>query len=152
MTEITLAAILPSRLRTRPDPAQAMLEHYLARAAKLQPCHAASFPSEAQLWETLDRQAARTPVRTILFDPAGRLITSEDLAAQLGGWRDAGTQRIVLAIGPPDGWSAGSRERASAVLSFGRITLPHELARIVAAEQLYRALTILAGHPYHRGH
>ena len=61
-------------------------------------------------------------------------------------------EHIVLAIGPADGWSAPARARASLLLSFGPITLPHELARVVLAEQLYRALTILAGHPYHSGH
>jgi len=59
---------------------------------------------------------------------------------------------LVLAIGPADGWSPAARARADLLLSFGRITLPHELAAVVAAEQLYRALTIRAKHPYHCGH
>jgi 23S rRNA (pseudouridine1915-N3)-methyltransferase len=58
----------------------------------------------------------------------------------------------VLAIGPADGWSDAARARAGLLLSFGSITLPHQLARVVLAEQIYRALTILAGHPYHSGH
>ncbi len=58
----------------------------------------------------------------------------------------------MLAIGPADGWSTAARARAGLLLSFGAITLPHELARVVLAEQIYRALTILAGHPYHSGH
>ena len=58
---------------------------------------------------------------------------------------------LVLGIGPADGWSAALK-RADLSLAFGRITLPHELAAVVAAEQIYRALTILAGHPYHTGH
>ncbi len=70
----------------------------------------------------------------------------------MGRLRDNGTQTLVLAIGPADGWSDGARARASLLLSFGAITLPHELARAVLAEQIYRALTILAGHPYHCGH
>jgi 23S rRNA (pseudouridine1915-N3)-methyltransferase len=59
---------------------------------------------------------------------------------------------VVLAIGPADGWSGMARERANLIFSLGRITLPHQLARVVLAEQVYRALTILAGHPYHCGH
>lgn len=58
----------------------------------------------------------------------------------------------VLAIGPADGWSPEARVRADLVVSFGPMTLPHSLARVVLAEQVYRALTILAGHPYHSGH
>ena len=70
----------------------------------------------------------------------------------LGRIRDEGTQRLVFAIGPADGWSAAARQRANLLFSFGRLTLPHQLARVVLAEQVYRALTILAGHPYHSGH
>jgi 23S rRNA (pseudouridine1915-N3)-methyltransferase len=57
-----------------------------------------------------------------------------------------------MAIGPADGWSDTARQRADLLLSLGRITLPHQLARVVLAEQVYRAFTILAGHPYHSGH
>ena len=100
----------------------------------------------------VDRQSARTAAILILLDSRGEQLATEDFAARLGRLRDSGTQAVVLAIGPHDGWSEAARERASAVLSFGRITLPHELARVVLAEQVYRALTILAGHPYHSGH
>jgi 23S rRNA (pseudouridine1915-N3)-methyltransferase len=79
-------------------------------------------------------------------------LSSEAFAAHLGRLRDSSVQTVILAIGPADGWSAAARARASLVLSFGPITLPHELARAVLAEQIYRALTILAGHPYHSGH
>jgi 23S rRNA (pseudouridine1915-N3)-methyltransferase len=61
-------------------------------------------------------------------------------------------QRLIFAVGPADGWSEKGCARANLLLSFGRITLPHQLARVVLAEQLYRAFTILAGHPYHSGH
>jgi 23S rRNA (pseudouridine1915-N3)-methyltransferase len=66
--------------------------------------------------------------------------------------QDAGTQQLVFAIGPADGWSPAALARADRTVAFGRITLPHELAATVAAEQIYRALTIRAGHPYHSGH
>lgn len=91
-------------------------------------------------------------VRLALFDSAGQMMTSEEFA----GWIDrsgvAGTQQLVMAVGPADGWSQQDRSAAQQAVSFGRITLPHELALVVAAEQIYRALTILAGHPYHSGH
>ncbi len=59
---------------------------------------------------------------------------------------------IVFAIGPASGWSDGARKSAQTMLSLGPMTLPHEMARLVVAEQLYRAFTIVAGHPYHTGH
>jgi 23S rRNA (pseudouridine1915-N3)-methyltransferase len=88
----------------------------------------------------------------VLFDSCGRQMTSEAFAAWLGTRRDEGTQHILFAIGPASGWSAVARERAQLLLSFGPMTLAHALARLVAAEQLYRAFTILTGHPYHAGH
>jgi 23S rRNA (pseudouridine1915-N3)-methyltransferase len=66
--------------------------------------------------------------------------------------QERGTQELIFAIGPADGWSAAALSRAQQTLSLGRITLPHELARVVLAEQLYRAFTILNHHPYHGGH
>jgi 23S rRNA (pseudouridine1915-N3)-methyltransferase len=74
------------------------------------------------------------------------------LAATLGRAQDDGVQSVVLAIGPADGWSPAALAAATRTVAFGRITLPHELAAVVAAEQIYRALTIRAGHPYHSGH
>jgi 23S rRNA (pseudouridine1915-N3)-methyltransferase len=86
------------------------------------------------------------------LDSRGQQFTSEEFAARFGQVRDGGSQRVVLAVGPADGWSAAALQRAGLLFSLGRITLPHQLARVVAAEQVYRALTILAGHPYHSGH
>jgi 23S rRNA (pseudouridine1915-N3)-methyltransferase len=102
------------------------------------------------------RTSTRVPFLPVFLDSRGRQFSSRELATWLGGRRDQGAQHIVFAIGPPDGWSETSRELASSqsglLLSFGPITMPHELARLVLAEQLYRACTILAGHPYHSGH
>jgi 23S rRNA (pseudouridine1915-N3)-methyltransferase len=88
----------------------------------------------------------------VLLDSRGRQMTSEAFAAWLGARRDQGTQHIVFAIGPADGWSQAARDRAQLLLSLGPMTLAHSLARLVMAEQLYRAFTILSGHPYHTGH
>jgi 23S rRNA (pseudouridine1915-N3)-methyltransferase len=79
-------------------------------------------------------------------------MTSEVFAAWLGARRDEGAQHIVFAIGPADGWTEAAREKAKLELSLGPMTLAHALARLVMAEQLYRAFTILSGHPYHMGH
>lgn len=79
-------------------------------------------------------------------------MSSEAFAKWLGTRRDGGEQHVVVAVGPADGWSEEARKRADLLLSLGPMTLPHALARLVAAEQVYRAFTILAGHPYHCGH
>jgi 23S rRNA (pseudouridine1915-N3)-methyltransferase len=79
-------------------------------------------------------------------------MSSQTFAAWLGKRRDDGAQNLVFAVGPADGWSSVARERAQLLLSLGPMTMAHSLARLVLAEQIYRATTILAGHPYHSGH
>jgi 23S rRNA (pseudouridine1915-N3)-methyltransferase len=134
----------------------ALTRMYLER---IQPYHSVksdAFPTEAGFLEWLPRQQARLPACPVLLDSTGRQLSSTDFAAWLGDRRDRGEQHIVFAIGPPDGWSGAAlsqiRARPHLLLSFGPMTLAHELARLVLAEQLYRACTILAGHPYHSGH
>jgi 23S rRNA (pseudouridine1915-N3)-methyltransferase len=150
--KLILAAISPARSGAKSGAAATLVADFLARASRYLPCEAQAHDSEAALLAWLDRQSARTAPVLILLDSRGRQLTSEAFAAQIGCHRDNGTQTLVLAIGPADGWSNAARARAGLLLSFGAITLPHELARAVLAEQVYRALTILAGHPYHSGH
>ena len=150
--KLFLSSISTARSRPKSDPAAALTADYLARAARYLPCESKSHDSEAALLNWLDRHAARTSPVLVLLDSQGKQLSSEEFAAHLGRLRDSGTQSLVLAIGPHDGWTAAARNRASLVLSLGLITLPHEFARAVLAEQIYRALTILAGHPYHSGH
>jgi 23S rRNA (pseudouridine1915-N3)-methyltransferase len=87
----------------------------------------------------------------VLLDERGRSATSEDWAADIGRERDASRPAYVVAIGGPDGLDESLRAMAHRVLSFGQMTWPHQLVRVMAGEQLYRAVTILTGHPYHRG-
>jgi len=150
--KITLAAIAPRRTRSKSEATDRLLADYLERAARYVPCDSQLFDSEAAVLDWLDRQPGRTSAYAILLDSRGQQYTSEEFSAHIGRIRDEGAQRLVLAIGPADGWSAVARQRANFLLSFGRLTLPHQLARVVLAEQVYRALTILAGHPYHSGH
>jgi 23S rRNA (pseudouridine1915-N3)-methyltransferase len=103
------------------------------------------------LLDTLEK-TGRTPARLILLEMRGRALSSEQLAGWIERERDGGAQHLHFAIGPPDGWSDTTRKRADLLLSFGPMTFPHDLARVMLAEQLYRAFTILAGHPYHAGH
>lgn len=88
--------------------------------------------------------------RLIALDERGKTISSEAFAADIGRARDAGVPGFVLAIGGPDGFDEQVRKAAAVTLSFGAMTWPHQLVRVMAAEQLYRAVTILTGHPYHR--
>jgi 23S rRNA (pseudouridine1915-N3)-methyltransferase len=113
-------------------------------------CRTEGFRSEKALLEWLDRQRGRTPAVAVLLDEGGRQMSSEAFARWLGGRRDEGAQQIVFAVGPADGWTEAARARAQFLLSLGPMTLAHRLARLVIAEQIYRALTILSGHPYHR--
>jgi 23S rRNA (pseudouridine1915-N3)-methyltransferase len=125
---------------------------YLERCSPFAQCKAESFRSEEALLEWLDRQQGRTAVIPVLLDSRGKQMTSEAFAAWLGTRRDEGAQHIVFAIGPASGWSEAARKRATLLLSLGPMTLAHALARLVVAEQIYRAFTILSGHPYHGGH
>jgi 23S rRNA (pseudouridine1915-N3)-methyltransferase len=150
--KITLAAIAPRRTRSKSEASDRLIADYIERATRYAPCDSELFDSETAVLNWLDRHSGRTPAYAILLDSRGQQFTSDEFAAQLGRIRDEGIQRLVFAIGPADGWSPAARQRANLLFSFGRITLPHQLARVVLAEQVYRALTILAGHPYHACH
>ena len=86
----------------------------------------------------------------VLLDGRGDHLDSAALAGQIGRWRDAGLPAAVFIIGGDDGLAPALRERATLRLAFGAATWPHQLVRAMLLEQLYRAMTILAGHPYHR--
>ena len=88
--------------------------------------------------------------RTVVLDETGKDMASEALAERLRGWRDEGVREVRFLIGAADGHDAATRAAADLLLGFGRATWPHMLVRAMLAEQLYRASTILAGHPYHR--
>jgi 23S rRNA (pseudouridine1915-N3)-methyltransferase len=148
--KITLAAVLSTR--SLPEAGGRWFDDYLTRIARYTACESQVFESEKALLEWIERQQGRTRAYAILFDSRGQQYSSEEFASQVGRLRDEGTQRVVFAIGPADGWSSAARQRADLLVSLGRMTLPHQLARVVLAEQVYRALTILAGHPYHSGH
>jgi 23S rRNA (pseudouridine1915-N3)-methyltransferase len=91
-----------------------------------------------------------TPLRTVLLDEKGEQMGSEAFARILGDWRDNGIRETRFVIGAADGHSADERAAADLLFAFGKATWPHLLARAMLMEQLFRATSILAGHPYHR--
>ena len=91
-----------------------------------------------------------SPHRTVLLDERGRDLTSREFAAILERWRDEGVREARFVLGAADGHSREERQDADLLLAFGKATWPHLLARAMLAEQLYRATTIVSGHPYHR--
>jgi 23S rRNA (pseudouridine1915-N3)-methyltransferase len=114
---------------------------------------------EGRARRTEDRQseearAIRTVLppsaKLVLCDERGKSLTSMEFARDIGAARDGDDSAYALAIGGPDGFEPDLRKEAQRTIAFGAMTWPHQLVRIMAAEQCYRALTILAGHPYHR--
>lgn len=92
----------------------------------------------------------QTPFRTVLLDEKGRDLASEELAVRLEKWRDGGIRECRFVIGAADGHSDEERGEADLLLAFGKATWPHLMVRAMLMEQLFRATSILAGHPYHR--
>ena len=86
------------------------------------------------------------------MDSRGKQFSSEELARFLGDYFDRNPLPLVFAVGPADGFSEAVRGLAQHTISLGKLILAHELARVVLLEQVYRAFTILKGHPYHSGH
>jgi 23S rRNA (pseudouridine1915-N3)-methyltransferase len=149
---ITLAAILPRTRRPNPDHPEALFADYTQRIARYIPVETQSFLTEAAMFTWLDQPTGRAAHHLTLLDSRGKQLSSEAFATHLGRLRDSGAQNLIFAIGPADGWSETARTRANLLLSLSSMTLPHQLARVLLAEQVYRAFTILAGHPYHSGH
>lgn len=136
------------------DGYEALISNYLKRCTPVIRCGTEVFRSESALLEWLGRLRGRTEAMIMMLDGQGKTMSSEALAEWLGKRRDEGVQHVIFTIGPADGWSEAARaegKRRGGLLSLGTMTLAHQLARLVVAEQLYRACTILTGHPYHRG-
>jgi 23S rRNA (pseudouridine1915-N3)-methyltransferase len=157
-----LSLVAVGRLKSGPE--RDLVERYrgrieaLGRSVGIQGLEIAELP-ESRARREGDRRAeeggallAKAGAATLVaFDERGRSPTSEAFADRLCAWRDEGRGSLACLIGGPDGLDDGVRRQADLVLSFGAFTLPHQIVRVLVVEQLYRALTILAGHPYHRG-
>lgn len=146
--------------RMKPGPERDLLETYMDRATKtgrqlgLGPVDVIEIDerkatTQDDEFKALD-QAIPQGAKRIVLDERGKLMTSPDFARTLADWRDHGTRDVALIIGGADGHTQDMRNSADLTLSLGKMVWPHMLARVMLAEQLYRATSILAGQPYHR--
>ena len=146
------------RLRTGPE--RALIDDYIercdrtGRALSLGPVveHEVEDKRGGGMAAEGDLLARAVPSGAVLvvLDERGKQMSSPELATALAGWRDGGRQDAVFVIGGADGIDPSLRAKADLAISFGRMVWPHMLVRVMLAEQLYRATTILAGSPYHR--
>jgi len=150
--------------RMKAGPERELAERYFQRFARSGPAIGLEFAgiveaTESRAQTATERrreegralQAQLQPGMVLaLLDERGRSFTSEDFAGRVGLLRDEGRKGLLVAIGGADGHDQSLRDQAGLVVSLGAMTWPHQLVRIMLAEQLYRAATILAGHPYHR--
>jgi 23S rRNA (pseudouridine1915-N3)-methyltransferase len=138
------------------DPAIASLtEEYLKRISRYAQVEGLTLRDEAALLEMSGRSTGSksgTKSTLVLMDSRGKEFTSDQFAKFVGDYQDRNPLPLVLAIGGADGFKDATRSAAQHTLSLGRMTLAHELARVVLLEQVYRVFTILKGHPYHSGH
>lgn len=150
--------------RMKAGPEQELAERFLGRFAKSGPAIGLELSGVSEIAEgralnvderrrdeaqRLAAQFARGAA-VILLDERGKNLSSPDFAKRIADLRDGGRRAAAFVIGGPDGLDSSLRDAAEFVVSFGALTWPHQMVRVMLAEQLYRATTILSGHPYHR--
>ncbi len=142
--------------KMKPSPEQELLHKYIRQTPwpiTLREVDAKkSLPTETRILSeaALLRDACQQATIRLVLDERGKSLSSEALAKQTGQWQSQGHSHMACIIGGQDGLDASIRSDASLLMSFGAQTWPHMLVRALLAEQLYRAHTILSGHPYHR--
>jgi 23S rRNA (pseudouridine1915-N3)-methyltransferase len=149
---VTIAAVG----RDRSGPARELFDSYCRRCPwpirLVEIAPRSAMPLERRLADEAGRLLGAIPRDAALtaLDERGRLLSSRSFATRIGAWQQEGRSDLAFLIGGPDGLAGDLIERADLVLALGRMTWPHLLVRVLLAEQIYRATTILAGHPYHR--
>lgn len=138
--------------KTRNPAIQSLTDEYLKRLARYAEIEGRALRDEAELLSKAAGGGSRTKSTLVLLDGRGKQFSSEELADFLRHYQERNPLPLLFAIGGADGFSDQARRAAAQMLSLGKMTLAHELARVVLLEQVYRAFTILQGHPYHIGH
>lgn len=142
--------------KTREPAIEALTSEYLKRISRYAQVEALEFRDEVAFLQRFrgGGKKSKNPGKStlLLMDPRGKQLSSEEFAQFLRNYLDRNPLPLIFAIGPADGFSEAARNVAHQSISLGKMTLAHELARVVLLEQLYRAFTILKGHPYHSGH
>jgi len=139
--------------KTKEPAIQSLTAEYLKRISRYVQVEAVTLRDEKALLETCGRGSKGGAKSTlVLLDSRGKESSSEQFAKFLADYQDRNPLPLVFAIGGADGFSHETRASAQQVISLGKMTLAHELARVVLLEQVYRAYTIIKGHPYHSGH
>jgi 23S rRNA (pseudouridine1915-N3)-methyltransferase len=138
--------------KTKEAAIQSLTEEYLKRLSRYTEVEGGTVKDEAALLKLCARDAHPSRHTLVLLDGRGKQLSSEELAKFLGDYQDRNPLPLLFAVGAADGFTDKARQAATLVLSLGKMTLAHEVARVVLLEQLYRAFTILKGHPYHLGH
>jgi 23S rRNA (pseudouridine1915-N3)-methyltransferase len=145
--------------KTKEAAIQSLTEEYLKRISRYVQVEGNILKDEAALLEMCGRASSAKSGRSsaakstlVLMDSRGKQFSSEELAKFLGDYQDRNPLPLIFAVGAANGYTEEAREAAQHTISLGKMTLAHELARVVLLEQIYRAFTILKGHPYHCGH
>jgi 23S rRNA (pseudouridine1915-N3)-methyltransferase len=150
--------------RMKSGPERELADRYFDRFAKIGPPLGLEFGGVGEIPESRARDARQRKreeaaklseslgpgTLLIILDERGKNLSSQDFASMIARRRDSGARAMTFAVGGADGHAEESRRMADAALSFGALTFPHQIMRILIAEQLYRAAAILSGHPYHR--
>jgi 23S rRNA (pseudouridine1915-N3)-methyltransferase len=137
--------------KTKEPAIQSLTDEYLKRISRYAEVEGLSLKDEAAITALACGEKGKDRHKLVLLDSRGKQFSSEELA-QFIETEQANAIPLLFAVGGSDGFSDEARRHAGLVLSLGKMTLPHELARIVLLEQIYRAFTILKNHPYHLGH
>lgn len=138
--------------KTKNPAIQSLTDEYLKRLLQYAEAEGIAVKDETALLKLCGRDARSTRRWLLLLDSRGKQLSSEELADTIQQHQIRNSAPLVFAIGPADGFSEELRRQADLALSLGRMTIAHELARVILLEQLYRAFTIIKRHPYHLGH
>ncbi len=138
--------------KTKEPAIESLTHEYLKRLSHYADTEGTALKDESALQKLRSGNARSARNTLVLLDTRGKQLSSAEFAEYLGNYQDRNPLPLLFAVGPANGFTAEIRQEANLLLSLGKMTVAHELARVVLLEQLYRAFTILKGHPYHLGH